>query len=271
MSFLTVYEIGGALVTLLSAVFTYLKSSGDAKKLNTAFVAVLGLIFSMLLSLRFDVLPKMSHEYSLAGDLASTSRLEQLLKETAEAIRIADNSNEPLMKYMLETRLNALKQHTDAVRQGSFVVEENEMPEFALEMIKSAKQSILATSYVQFKAWWDTPWGKKYEELNASAVKRGVKITRIFIFSNKSDYDNAKSHLESQKKAGIDVRYVMSNDLENKITSDMVVIDDRLAGELVLTPEKGMKQAVFRTRPGDIKDLSARINRVLLDANQDTN
>jgi hypothetical protein len=63
----------------------------------------------------------------------------------------------------------------------------------------------------------------------------------------------------------------MSNDLENKITSDMVVIDDRLAGELVLTPEKGMKQAVFRTRPGDIKDLSARINRVLLDANQDTN
>ena len=143
------------------------------------------------------------------------------------------------------------------------------MPEFALEMIKSSKQSILATSYVQFNQWWDTPWGRRYEELNAEAIKRGVKITRIFIFSNKADYEVAKPHLDAQKKAGIDVRYVMSNQLETKVTSDMVIIDGRLAGELVLTPEKGMKQAEFRTRAVDIQDLSARINRVLLDADQD--
>jgi hypothetical protein len=266
MSLLTIYEVGGALVTLALAVLIYLRSSDDAKKTNVAFVTVLGLIFTMLLSLRFDVLPKMSHQYSLAGELAATPRLEQLLHETSEAVRIADSSNEPLMKYILDLRLNALQRHTDAVRQGRFVVAENEMPEFALAMIQSAKTSILATSYVQFNQWWDTPWGKRYEELNAEAIKRGVKITRVFIFSNKSDFETAKPHLDTQSKAGIDVRFVMSRDLGVQITSDMVVVDNRLAGELVLTPEKGMKEAEFRTRSVDIREVSARINRVLLDS-----
>ena len=266
MNLLTIYEIIGAAATLLTAVFTYLRSPDDVKKLNATFVAVLGLIFTMLMSLRFDVLPKISHQYSLAGELAATPRLEQLLHETAEAVRIADKSEEPLMKYILDTRLNSLQRHTDAVRQGRFVVDEDEMPGFALEMVQSAKQSILATSYVQFNAWWDTPWGRRYEELNVDALKRGVTITRIFIFSSKADFESARKHLETQSKAGIDVRFAMANELGIQITSDMVVVDNRLAGELRLTPEKGMKEAEFRTRPVDIQDVASRINRVMLEA-----
>ena len=137
------------------------------------------------------------------------------------------------------------------------------MPDFALEMVKSAKKSILATSYVQFKEWWDEPWGKRYEDLNRDAVQqRHVDITRIFIFSNTAEFQNALSHLKAQKQDGIKIEYAMASNLNVKITSDMVVVDDRLAGELRLTPDKGMKEAMFYTNSQDIQQYRTMITDV---------
>ena len=137
------------------------------------------------------------------------------------------------------------------------------MPDFALEMVKSAKKSILATSYVQFKEWWDEPWGKRYEDLNRDAVQqRHVDITRIFIFSNTAEFQNALSHLKAHKQDGIKIEYAMASNLNVKITSDMVVVDDRLAGELRLTPDKGMKEAMFYSNSQDIQQYRTMITDV---------
>ena len=60
----------------------------------------------------------------------------------------------------------------------------------------------------------------------------------------------------------------MAPDLSFKLTSDMIVIDDRLAGELRLTPEKGMKDAQFYTRRSDIDNINRNINSVDVESSE---
>jgi len=142
------------------------------------------------------------------------------------------------------------------------------MPNFALEMIKSAKEKILATSYVQASRWWETPWGKHYEELNETKAKDGVRITRIFIFQEKSDMARIEEVMKAEKHAGIDVRYAYLQDLTDNITSDLVVIDSNLSGELRLTPDKVMTFAEFMTNQSDVADTSHRIEKVEIESAQ---
>jgi hypothetical protein len=259
MNFITVYEIFGLLVTLVSALIAYLRSPDSAKNQNAAFVSLLGVVFTMLMSMRYDVLPKIEDHLVIGQAVAKNRDLLDMVQKLSQA---PDAPKEPLMAYMLNLRLRALENHFNMMAEGKFMVEQSEMPDFALELMRSAKKRVFATSYVQFNDWWNTPWGARYEQINEDNIKKGVLITRIFIFSNKEAFEGARKYMEMQKKAGIDVKYAMTQNLDMKLTSDMVVIDDRLAGDLRLTPDKGMKEAEFYTRQTDVDDIKSRITSV---------
>jgi hypothetical protein len=259
MNFLTVYEIFGLIVTLGSALFAYLRSPDNARNQNAAFVSLVGVVFTMLMSIRYDVLPRIEDHLTIGQTVAKNHDLLEMIAKLAQT---PDPPKESLMAYMFNIRLKGLENNFNMMAEGQFRVDQSEMPDFALELMKTAKKRILCTSYVQFNDWWNTPWGLKYEQLNEEDVKKGVKITRIFIFSTKDSFEGAKKYMSMQKKAGIDVRYAMTQDLSMKLTSDMIVIDDGLAGELRLTPDKGMKEAQFYIRPSDIDEIKGLITSV---------
>lgn len=262
----TVYEIGGMVFTIAIALITYFRSAADHKTSNTTFVTVLGVVLTMLISLRFDVLPQIRKNLVSAERLSSNQRLRNLAEKLDGALQKASIAKEPLMTYVLNIRLDDLEVQLDSIASGQFIVGEHEMPGFSLELIKSAKVSFDVTSYVQFKAWWDTPWGRQYEAENVTAVKRGVKIRRTFIFSKQVEFDAAKVHLAEQKKGGIEVYTVFAADLPSQVTSDLVVLDGRVAGELSLTPEKGLKEARFFTAKRDIDRCQRDIEQIRLNA-----
>lgn len=267
LNVLTLYEMFGAVVTAASALIAYARADETQKKQQAAIVSSFGLTLTMLLSIRYDLLPKMDDHLALAEAISKDSELTQVMQRVSEAQAFSYARSEPLMGYIEQQRIRGLETTFDDMAQGRFEVDESEMPDFALEMVKSAQKSIFATSYVQFKQWWDLPWGKKYEALNREAIRdRKVQITRVFIFSKKEDFQNALPHLKAQLQDGIKVQYAYVDDLATKLTSDMVVVDDRLAGELRLTPEKGMKDAVFYTKPADIQRYRGTIQDVVNDA-----
>jgi hypothetical protein len=127
-------------------------------------------------------------------------------------------------------------------------VDQAGLPQFLIDMIRSAKTQIVATSYAQSASWWDQPWGKRYESENAEAAKRGVKVTRTFLFANESELDAIRPLLSKEVDAGITVKYAFVGNLHTQLVSGLVVIDNGLAGELHLTPAKGVKEAEFYTR-----------------------
>jgi hypothetical protein len=267
LDFVTAYEIVGLCVTLASTVLVYLKSAADARKQNAALVSLIGVIFTMLTSLRFEALPKIERHLEIEETLSKNRQLLPLIEQIASAQQL-EGSAHPLMRYMLQQRLESLESQFEKMSRGRFLVDESEMPNFALEMIKSAKEKILATSYVQASRWWETPWGKHYEELNETKAKDGVRITRIFIFQEKSDMARIEEVMKAEKHAGIDVRYAYLQDLTDNITSDLVVIDSNLSGELRLTPDKVMTFAEFMTNQSDVADTSHRIEKVEIESAQ---
>lgn len=266
MTFINVYEIVGILVTIAGAVATYFKSQRSAKKLNVVFVTILGTILTMLISLRFGVLPEVGKHMAVTEEIRQVPNVTKLIHRLAEARKISNEDS--LMGYVLKIRLENLERQLDRVEVGEFTVEQHEMPDFVIRLIETATRSFDATSYVQFNEWWDTPWGRRYEKLNIDAVRRGVAVSRTFIFSSKEELDAARAHLDKQVNGGIKVRYAIADALGIQVTSDMVVVDGKLAGELRLTPDKGMKQAEFFTQSRDVKRIHRRIQALKLEARE---
>jgi len=260
MNILTLYEVGGLSVTVAIAIVTYFKTQGSAKRLNAAFVSILGTVLTMLVSLRFGVMPEIQTHLTLAQKINKSPRILRLVDGIADAGRIADGAGHPLMVHALRIRLDELEDYLSEVQDGGFSVKPSEMPDFSMKLIEQAQKSYLATSYVSKEEWWDTPWGKIYGRKNFEAVERGVRVERTFIVSSDEDLELLRPLLDRQKKAGILVRVAYVDDLDVKVTSDMLVIDGGFGGELELTPDKGMSRARFSTDEREIDALERRIS-----------
>jgi hypothetical protein len=255
----TFTEILGGVLTCILVLLTFRRSRAEVRKDTVAFVAGSCVVLTLLLSLRFQLLPTIRDDLQLQADGETSGESNELFKILSKTPSTSDH---PLMTYITQIRLGSLNDYFDALGQGRFVVDQAGLPPFLLAMINSAGTQIEATSYAQPASWWDQPWGKTYESENEAAVKRGVKVTRTFLFANATELDAIRPLLMKEVEAGIRVKYAFVANLHTELVSGLVVIDGGLAGELHLTPAKGVKEAEFYTRPSDIRTVEDRISQV---------
>lgn len=255
----TFTEILGAALTCILVLLTYRRSRAEVRKDTVAFVAASCVVLTLLLSLRFQLLPAMRDDLQLEEEGETSSETNQLFKILSKT---PNTKKHPLMTYITQIRLSSLNDYFEALGQGRFVVDQAGLPPFLLAMIDSARTRIEATSYAQPASWWDQPWGKTYETENEKAVKRGVKVTRTFLFANAAELDAIRPLLMKEVDAGIKVKYAFVANLHTELVNGLVVIDDSLAGELHLTPAKGVKEAEFSTHANDIRTIENKIVQV---------
>lgn len=262
MKLITIWEIVGVLGTLGASVYSWVYSDDSAKKQNASFIAIMGVVFTLLMSLRFDVFPEMKSQLVLTENIAKNEEVRSLVLKLSDAL-IA-SSADPLMSHAFRTRLKSLREHLKFMGDGQFIITKEDLPSFVLELVKSAKVSFTATSYVSVNEWWGAKWAEKYFQENLAALKRNVKITRIFIFSDKKEYQSLKEEMDKQVSSGIDVYVAYVDDFNTKFTADMVLVDQSIGGELVLTPEKRIVHSKHYTKDDDIANISDRIKKVKL-------
>ena len=89
-----------------------------------------------------------------------------------------------------------------------------------------------------------------------------MSVVRTFIFANEAELNAIRTLLEREVAAGMVVKYAFVKNLHTDLISGLVCVDDGLAGELHLTPEKGIKEAEFFTRINDVANIRQRIERV---------
>lgn len=260
---LTIYEIVGILVTAVTAVLTYLKSGEDAKTLNAAMASVLGAVLTMVLGLRFNVIPNMQGQLGQAEVIRRDPARTALLKHAA-ALRPASISANPLAVKNLADRLHELQDQFNEMAEGRLVVSEAEMPLFTLQMIPSSKKTIEATNFIGLSKWWEDPWGDKYEQENEDAANRKVTVTRVFIFTKQSDMSQARDIMIRELNHGIHVRYALISDLP-PFSGDVLVVDGLVAGEHRIVPGKGESEARFSLNASDISRQQLVFNNI--DAN----
>ena len=267
MGVISIWEIGGAFVTLVLAILAYIKTEEEKEKIKIAtLVLIFGAMFSILFSIRFENLPNLEKHTRFVQKVSESPDAFKAVKNLSATLSKIKEEKNPLMGYVFNLRLQNFNIHLQNFLNNRFSVNENEMPQFALELIKSVNKTFMSTSYVNFKEWWDTEWGLQYEDINIRKAQVGVGIERIFIFSKESEFEAARPHLDRQEEGGIQVFFAFSQNLEKQMGKDLVCIDDSLSGELRLIPDKGFLEAEFFTSRADIDRIKREIKNIELHA-----
>jgi hypothetical protein len=63
-----------------------------------------------------------------------------------------------------------------------------------------------------FKGYWQSSHGKRFNHLALNAIKTGIVIKRIFIFEETEEKNEMYAIMFEQYKSGIDVRYLAKGD-----------------------------------------------------------
>lgn len=247
---LTSYELIGIIITALTAVITYLKSRDDVKAQNVALASVIGVALTLVLGMRFDAIPKLQAQLTEADILRRNPARRALLERAVGSGHLTLPGNS-LVAFTLKQRMDSLRQQFHDISSGRFSVSEVEMPIVIIQMIQSAKKNIEATNYVGTSLWWKQAWGEQYEEANEALAKRGVDVTRVFIFDGADDMKAANPIMLREAQNGIHVRYANLSDLP-PFTGDVVVVDGVLEGQEQIVPGKGISEAIFSVDASDV-------------------
>lgn len=259
----TLAEIMGAIVTCVLVTLTYRWSEAQVRNHRSVFVATTCVVLTLLLSIRYQLLPVIQQDLELKALAENSSDANQLFQMLAKA---PTGNERPFMAYIVQSRMQSLNEYFDGLAKGRFSVRPEDLSQFLIPMLQSARNEIVATSYAEPASWWREPWGKSYEGENEAAIKRGVKVTRVFLFTSQQDLDAIRPLLLQEVNAGIKVKYAFVGNVPTDLVNGMVVIDDNLAGKLLLTPQRTVDEADFFTQSDDIEQIRRTIDQVELQA-----
>jgi hypothetical protein len=161
--------------------------------------------------------------------------LMQTIANTRQAI---DNISEPSAKEIFTNFYNSVtdeyKASLSSIQNHGMVIPKEKAMLFGESAFIEAKKSVFTTSYVSPSNWWLTPDGNAYFLKNEDAIRRGIRITIIFIYSTESELKELNSIIEKQKKAGMTIYSILASKLPARMSRDIIIVDDRLVGELIL-------------------------------------
>ena len=103
-----------------------------------------------------------------------------------------------------------------------------------------AKKSLKAIAAVD-DTFWQTPEADIWIQANATAVKRGVSVTRIFTYPLPV-LRQMTNILQSHQKLGIEVSIAPAETLPRSLNEDYIIIDDRIA---IITEHTGNEQRIL--------------------------
>lgn len=174
-----------------------------------------------------------AHALDLPGDLASaalrsardshTYEWTAKLADAIDAVRAIDEElyDEALLQLLDSTLLTAQE-----LGRGKITSRTDGLSQLP-RMIKSANSSIRAVCPQEALGFWNTPIGARVLETSREAVRRHVKITRIFLVDDPSVLEAQElAVLDAQVAAGIDVLVVSRAEVGRHQVSDYMLVDE---------------------------------------------
>lgn len=256
----------GALLSVLVGVIFYIRP--DVK---TAFGVFAGLL-SVVLTLQIQAIT-MEHRRIVVDDrhkrtldtidaipwlpnvldriLQSATRVEQQFGATpaAEAFR---NSFQ-----------NCLASLADLER-GHFTMPYGDLS-MTYSLTRGCEKALWATSVQDIDLdWWTSPKSQTYWTLQQDALRRGVSITRVFIYFALTD--DLKRLVQVQRDAGLDIVLVHRDQLPPQLKTDIVIWDE-LCGYETRSNASGEPVLNFYTvAPQDVLNMVHQFQQILSNA-----
>jgi hypothetical protein len=150
-------------------------------------------------------------------------------------------ADRPFISDYLDSRLTSLIIDTERANSGSLEIEVVDLMDLALGLFELARanERISTTSYVDTGAFWHTPAAGNYLQTNRRLIRdRKVKITRIFIFEDEQARSESEAEMDKQCAAQIDVKTVLTSELQGDLKRDMFLLGDRVAAQFEMTTDR---------------------------------
>lgn len=188
---------------------------------------IIGLL-STIITLLIDVAARVQKAEKVFLDAAGLSRIlndkfiGSSLQEIANKYENIKSYNFNHYNNIAESAIDECRATLRDIASGSVVVKAKTIQAYGVKGIEQARQDVKAI-HIGSMEFWSSDFGMRYLELNRAAVKRGVRITRIFALAP-DDAKNFLEKLKEQERAGIHVFIVDPSRIEH----EFVIIDNRV-------------------------------------------
>jgi hypothetical protein len=174
----------------------------------------------------------------------TTAHVQGLLprvRDLTEGLAEILPADRPFISEYIDNRLTSLIVDAERANSGSLEIAVVDLTDFAITLFELAKpdESVYTTSYVDTEAFWHTPAANNYLQTNKRLIRdSNVKITRIFIFDDAEALKESEPEMDKQCAAKINVKTVLTSELQGDLKRDMFLLGDRLAAQFEMTTDR---------------------------------
>jgi hypothetical protein len=166
------------------------------------------------MAIRVDWLPAaIENIVRLANELTTRSRSDVLLAEFKENIDALTSQGQDLERGII---VRSSDNYSD-------LIGETLRCQVGLEAVTNVTSERLRDG----TAWWLRPQGREYWNSNLDLLKKGRPITRVFIIDTLDEY--TEKLMKEQSSAGVDVRYILSEELKSEYQLNIAIWDGGIA------------------------------------------
>lgn len=142
-----------------------------------------------------------------------------------------------------------------------------EVVEVTSYLLSKADKAVFATSYINPDEWWTTSFSATYQQTVGDTKKKiSGRFARVFIVGSSEEGRRLKPVMETQAKAGVEVKCVCEGAIPNSKRLDFIVIDSEVAGVLVLDDNRHFKLGRFYSTPTMAQDYDRQFSALWLEA-----
>lgn len=267
------------LVVLVPISFALIGVFADRfKSIKVALDAfVIGAVFSLVFSLYTEKIPEIRTNagmmYSVARESIVYTTFEKANIVSNKLDRISDLTIKSIFTTQLNREINNLNNVLGQLERDRVTISKNDAMSFGETALDSATKTVDATSYVSPGSWWLSPTGaisrggRDYIKKNEGAVKRGVRVRRVFIFDSEKEKNDMDLVLSENKNAGVEVLYLYTSQTEGSSRADLLLVDKKLGGELTLDVDTRKFDRFEATISSSaVEDIARRIDAIIRQA-----
>lgn len=145
---------------------------------------------------------------------------------------------DPYVEEQVQVVLSELRNLTKTAAQGEVILKAHSVQRDCAQILKQVKsEDVFATSFVDPRNFWCTPQGDLYRQQCFDLVRKGIKITRVFIEPARVDDEELQcieDEIEKQKSKGVRVKRVPESNLPEECRLDFLLIPGKYVAYLVL-------------------------------------
>jgi hypothetical protein len=200
---------------------------------------------------------------TLGSLLLSDTELHQTIRQITQSYLSAQDSEFDLFIQRSKDALLECKEILDGLERGYIVVEPGGKYTYGRKGVNVAQENVKAIAYEDIESW-RTEHLKGVIQANAEAVRRGVRIQRVFILDNDS-LSQAEDVLQAHKDAGVEVFVVSPEALEStQLLESYLVVDNRILVVFYYTRDgRRFKGERVSIEPVEVGTAVARFDSVL--------